>query len=135
VTIERLEDRLHVAFVDRILFDFGKASISPSGRRILRMVGKTLNDVHSKRIRIIGHTDTASIHPEYRYKYPSNWELSAARAASVVRFLQKECGVNPWRMEAVGRSFYDSTATNLTEEGRAENRRVEIVIAPDFEAD
>jgi chemotaxis protein MotB len=70
---------------------------------------------------------------EYRHKFPSNWELSAARAAAVVRHFQKEIGIDPENLEAVGHSFYDPVATNETEEGRAQNRRVNIVIAPKIE--
>jgi chemotaxis protein MotB len=69
----------------------------------------------------------------YRYKFPSNWELSAARAASVVNHLQNELGLDPANLEAVGRSFYEPIASNETQEGRAQNRRVNIIIAPKVE--
>jgi chemotaxis protein MotB len=130
VTIEELEDKLTITFVDRILFQFGKANISPEGREILTRVGKILKDVKDKKIRVVGHTDNVPIMKEYRYKFPSNWELSAARAAAVVRQFQKEIGIDPENLEAVGRSFYEPIANNQTEEGRAQNRRVNIIIAP-----
>jgi chemotaxis protein MotB len=133
VTIEELEDKLTIAFVDRILFEFGKANISPEGREILTRVGKILKDIKDKKIRVVGHTDNVAIMKEYRYKFPSNWELSAARAAAVVRHFQKEIGIDPENLEAVGRSFYDPVATNETKEGRSQNRRVNIVIAPKIE--
>ena len=133
VTIEELEDKLTITFVDHVLFDFGKANISPEGGEILTRVGKILKNVNDKRIRVVGHTDNVPIMKEYRYKFPSNWELSAARAAAVVRHFQKEIGIDPENLEAVGRSFYVSVATNETEEGRAQNRRVNIVIAPKIE--
>ena len=77
-----------------------------------------------------------SIIKEYdidRDKFPSNWELSAARAAAVVRFFQYNSGLDPKNLEAVGRSFYDSVASNETKEGRAQNRRVNIIIGPKLE--
>jgi chemotaxis protein MotB len=133
VTIEELEDKLTITFVDRILFEFGKANISPGGREILTRVGKILKNAKDKKIRVVGHTDNVAIMKEYRYKFPSNWELSAARAAAVVRHFQEEIGIDPENLEAVGHSFYDPVATNETEEGRAQNRRVNIVIAPKIE--
>ena len=66
----------------------------------------------------------------YRYRFPSNWDLSAARAAAVVRLFQNEIGLDPKHLEAVGRSYYDPVASNDTAEGRAQNRRVNIIIAP-----
>jgi chemotaxis protein MotB len=99
----------------------------------LRKVGKTLKNVKDKKIRVVGHTDDVPIISKNRYyKYPSNWELSAARAARVIRFFQKKVGLDPTTMEAVGRSYYDPIASNETREGRAQNRRVNIIIAPSF---
>jgi chemotaxis protein MotB len=116
--------------VDRILFEFGKATITPEGKKILKKVGEILKNVQGKQIRIVGHTDNIPIMPEYRYKFPSNWELSAARAAAVIRHFQKKMGLDPRILEAVGRSFYKPIASNKTREGRAQNRRVEIIISP-----
>jgi chemotaxis protein MotB len=129
VTIERIKERMTITFVDRILFEFGKATITPEGKENLNKVGKTLRNVGNKMIKVIGHTDDVPIMKEYRWKFPSNWELSSDRAAAVVRYFQ-ELGVDPANMEAVGRSFYDAVANNETPEGRAENRRVNIIIAP-----
>lgn len=130
VTIEELEEKLSVTFMDRVLFKSGRATITREGREILRKVGDILKNVTDKQIRVVGHTDNKAILPEYRNKYPSNWELSAARAGAVVRYFQKEMGLNARNMEAVGRSFYEPIASNETEEGRAQNRRVNIIIAP-----
>lgn len=130
VTISKLWDKLSITFVDRVLFEFGRASITPEGRGILTKVGEILKGVKSKTIRVIGHTDDRPIAAEYRYKFPSNWELSSSRATSVVRFFQKESGLLPEDMEAVGRSLYEPVASNDTPEGRALNRRVNIIIAP-----
>ena len=130
VTIEAFEERLSVSFVDRILFDFGKATITREGKEVLEKVGGILKDVQDKQIRVIGHTDDVPILSEYRYLFRSNWELSAARAAAVVRHFERETGLNPRNLEAVGRSFYHPVASNETADGRSQNRRVEITIAP-----
>ena len=133
VSIERFKEEISVTFVDRILFDFGKATITLEGGKILNRIGESLQTVKGKRIRVVGHTDDRPIHPDYRDKFPSNWELSSARASAVVWYLQEKIGCNPTSLEAVGRSFYDPIASNETAEGRAKNRRVKIIIAPQFE--
>jgi chemotaxis protein MotB len=133
VTIERFEQEISVTFVDRILFEFGKVAITPEGRTILKKIGETLQTVKGKKLRVVGHTDDRPIRPDYRDKFPSNWELSSARASAVIHYFQEELGLDPTRLEAVGRSFYDPVATNQTPEGRARNRRVEIIIAPELE--
>lgn len=130
VAIRTYRERISITFVDRILFDSGKADINAQGRRILKKVGETLREVKDRQIRIVGHTDDVPIMKQYRYKFPTNWELSAARAAAVVRYFQKETGLDPKNMEAVGRSFYQPLAGNETEQGRARNRRVNIIIGP-----
>ncbi len=130
VTIKTFEEKISVTFVDRILFEFAKAEISPKGRKILGKIGNTLKNVQGKQIRVVGHTDDVPISPGYHYKFPSNWELSAARAASVVNYLQNEHGLDPANLEAVGRSFYEPIASNETSKGRDQNRRVNIIIVP-----
>ena len=129
VTIHELEDKLTITFVDRILFDFGRATISSEGKEVLMRVGKLLKNTKDRKIRVIGHTDNIPIMNGFRYKFPSNWELSSARAAAVVRLFQDEIGLPPEILEAVGRSFYDPIATNETQAGRAQNRRVNITIS------
>ena len=133
VTLQELEEKLSITFVDRILFEFGKADITPKGKVLLRKVGEALASVGAKKIRVVGHTDNKLILPEHRVKFSSNWELSAARAAAVVRYFQNDIGIDPRNMEAVGQSFYRPIASNETEEGRSQNRRVAIIIAPKLE--
>jgi chemotaxis protein MotB len=133
VTIKDFQEGLTLTFVDRILFEFGKTDITPEGKRILEKVGEVLKNIKGKKIRVTGHADNIPIHPNYKYKFPTNWELSAARAASVVRYFREETGLDPKDMEAVGRSFYQPVASNEIEEGRDRNRRVEIFIAPKME--
>ncbi len=133
ITIKEFKDQISVTFVDRILFEFGKATITSEGGKILEKVGGILKKVQGKQIRIVGHTDNIPINPEYRYKFPTNWELSGARAAAVIRYFQKNIHLNPKNVEAVGRSFYEPIASNETSQGRAQNRRVEIIISPQLQ--
>ena len=133
VTIKESQESLSLNFIDRILFEFGKADLTPEGEKILKKVGEALKNIKGKKIRVTGHTDNVPIHPDYVHQFPSNWELSAARAASVVRYFQEKPGLDPKDLEAVGRSFYHPEASNNTKEGRARNRRVEILIAPQME--
>ncbi len=133
MSIREFEEKLSITFVDKVLFDFGKATITPQGRGILKKVGNSLKKVPGMQIRVVGHTDNKAIKSESQYKFPSNWELSSARAASVVRFFQGETGLDPENFEVVGRSFYNPVASNETKEGRAKNRRVEVIIGPKME--
>ena len=130
MTIREFEEMLTITFVDRVLFDFGKATITSEGRKVLAKVGEVLRDAPGMKIRVVGHTDNVPIRREYRYRFPSNWDLSSARAAAVVQYFQREGGLDPKCLEAVGRSFYEPVASNETEAGRAQNRRVEVIIAP-----
>ena len=133
VSIKEFQESISLNFVDRILFEFGKADLTPEGEKVLKKVGEALKNIKGKKIRVTGHTDPVPIRPDYRDKFPSNWELSSARAASVVRYFQEKIGLDPKEMEAVGRSFYQPEASNDTREGRARNRRVEVLIAPQME--
>ena len=133
VTIKEIREGLSVTLVDRILFDSGKATLKPGGEKILGKIGETLKNIQDKRIRVVGHTDNVPIRQEFRYKFPTNWELSADRAATVVRYFQEKTGLKPEDLEAVGRSFFRPLVSNDTKEGRSKNRRVEIIIAPKLE--
>ena len=133
ITIKKFRDKISVTLVDRILFEFGKASITSEGEKILEKVGEILKTVQGKQIRIVGHTDNIPIMAKYRYKFPSNWELSAARAAAVIRYFQNNIHLDPKNLEAVGQSFYEPIASNETSQGRAQNRRVEIIIFPQLQ--
>ena len=133
MTIDGFKKKLTITFVDRLLFDLGKATITTEGGSILSKVGDILRNTHGMRIWIVGHTDNIPIKKEYRYKFPSNWELSSARAAAVASYFQKNNNIDPKTLTVIGRSFYEPLDTNNTKEGRARNRRVEIIIAPKLE--
>ncbi|MBE0617991.1 MAG: OmpA family protein [Proteobacteria bacterium] len=129
VEIENLRGRLSVRVVDRILFDSGSAEILPGGKRVLDKVASVLKDA-TEMVRVEGHTDDVPIGPSLKDKYFSNWELSAARASSVVRYFQYGHQMEPTRLEAVGLAMYRPVAPNDSPENRHRNRRVEIVLTP-----
>lgn len=130
VTISDLQGRLTVNMVEKILFDSGKAEIKPSGLNILKRIGTILKDTTGKNIRVEGYTDNIPISPRLKDLYPSNWELSTARAGSVVHFLQDSLGIAGERLSACGFGPYQPIAENTTISGRAQNRRIQIVLVP-----
>jgi chemotaxis protein MotB len=130
VTITRIVDRLSLNIVDRLLFPSGGADISDDGRLVLERVGKILAQTQDKVIRIEGHTDNVPIGAALRARFPSNWELSTARATTVGRFLHENAGIDPAAIEAVGLGEYHPVAGNQTQKGRSQNRRIEIILFP-----
>jgi chemotaxis protein MotB len=132
VTITKLADRLSVSMVDRILFPSGEAEITPAGLKVLQRVGDVLKNAEKKVIRVEGHTDNVAISDRLADRFPTNWELSTARASNVVRFLQEKVAIDPARLEAVGLSEFHPVASNATPQGRSRNRRIEIALLPDL---
>lgn len=129
VTISELKGKLTVNMVDAILFDSGKAEVKQGGVEVLAKVVDILKGVQDKMIRIEGHTDNVQIVGNLTKRFPTNWELSAARAINVARYLQGQ-GIDPTVLVAVANGEYRPVASNDTEEGRAKNRRIEIVLVP-----
>lgn len=124
-----MEDRgLVITFVDEVLFDSGKAVIKSEAYNALSKVADILKDIVSdKNVGVEGHTDNQPI----KYSgWKSNWELSTARATSVLHYLVDNCNIAPERLQATGYGEYRPVASNLTDEGRQKNRRVEIIILP-----
>ena len=129
VAISELKGKLTVTMVDSILFDSGKAEVKRGGIEILGKVVSILKDVKDKSIRIEGHTDDVQISRALAQRYPTNWELSAARAVNVARFLQDQ-GIDPANLSAAAYGEWKPVATNDTAEGKAKNRRIEIILVP-----
>ena len=130
VTITQLKGKLKVNMLDKILFDSGKTSIKLEGFEVLARVGNILSEVKDRAIRIEGHTDDVPIGAGLSKKYATNWELSAARACNVVRYLQEKVGIDPAVLSATGYGEYQAVASNESEEGRAKNRRIEFLLIP-----
>ena len=128
VKISELKGKLTVNVVDKILFDSGRADLKPAGVKVLQQIGDILNSAVDKNIQVEGHTDNVPISGALATKYPSNWELSTARATTVLHFLQERVGVSGERLSAVGYGEYQPIASNSTAEGRAQNRRIQIVL-------
>lgn len=127
VTISELKGKLTVNMEAAILFDSGKADVKPEGLDILNKMVETLKNVSDKAIRIEGHTDMVQITGALTRTFPTNWELSAARAINVTRFLQQQ-GIDPRNLSAAAFAEHKPVADNGTKEGRAKNRRIEITL-------
>ncbi len=130
IQVTQYRDLLTVNLVDKILFDSGRTDIKPRGLEVLQRVGDILKGVEGKEIRIEGHTDNVPIGAALAQRFPTNWELSTARATTVARFLQEKVGIAPGKLSAAGYSQFRPVAGNDDEEGRRLNRRIEIILAP-----
>lgn len=127
VTIEVKKGVVYVSLSDKMLFKFGSYDISPQAEIVLGKIAQIVNDRKDLDILVEGHTDNVP----YRSSFlEDNWDLSAKRATSVVRLLQKKYNVAPERMTAGGRSEFVPKAPNDSDQGRSLNRRTEIVILP-----
>lgn len=129
IAITELKGKLTVDVVDKILFDSGRAEVKPEGLDVLKRVVEILKTVTDKIIRVEGHTDNVPIAGTLAKRYPTNWELSAARAINVTRYLEKE-GLDPALLSAAAFGEYQPVADNETPEGRAKNRRIAIILLP-----
>jgi chemotaxis protein MotB len=129
VTISELKGKLTVNMVDAILFDTGKAEVKQDGLEVLKKVISILKGETDKAIRIEGHTDNVPISGALAKRFPTNWELSAARAINVTKFLQEQ-GIDPDVLSAVAYGEYKPISDNETPEGMAMNRRIEIILVP-----
>jgi chemotaxis protein MotB len=127
ITISELKGKLTVNVLEEILFDSGKAEIKKNGLVVLKKVIDVLKNVKDKIIRVEGHTDNVKIGSSLLGKYPTNWELSAARAINVTKYLQNQ-GIDPAILSSTAYGEYHPVADNSTSEGRAKNRRIAIVL-------
>jgi chemotaxis protein MotB len=130
VRISELKGKLTVNVVDKILFDSGQAALKPAGIKVLQQIGDILKSAVDKDIQVEGHTDNVPIRGTLTQVYPTNWELSSARATTVLHFLQEKVGISGERLSAVGYGEYQPIGSNSTAEGRALNRRIQIVLTP-----
>ena len=130
IKLEEIEGKLKVTFVDKILFDSGSVMIKPKGQEVLLKLADSFRENKDQNIAVEGHTDDVQIGSALVDRFPTNWELSTARATAVVRFLQEKGNIEPERLTASGFSFYRPVATNETPEGREQNRRIEIILVP-----
>jgi len=132
VQVARLRGQLRVDMVDEILFDSGQAVVKPEGQEVLRRIAAVLAKA-DKLVQVAGHTDNVPIRGQLAQRYPTNWELSAARAVNVARFLHEQAGLDPTQLSATGFSEYQPRASNDNATSREKNRRIEILLAPRLE--
>jgi chemotaxis protein MotB len=118
---------VYVSMQDNLLYKSGSAALSDSAKKALAQLAGVLNDYPKLRVIVVGNTDTIQFK-----KGSDNWALSTERANGVVRVL-RDSGVDPSRLTAAGKGKYDPVADNSTAEGRARNRRTEIVLNPDLD--
>jgi chemotaxis protein MotB len=130
VQVERIRDQLRVDMVDEVLFDSGEATLKPAGIAVLGKLGAVLAKATDRRVEVQGHTDNVPISGALAKRFPTNWELSAARATNVVRFLQEQARLDPARLSAAGYAEYRPKGPNDSDAGRRQNRRIEILLVP-----
>ncbi|MEJ2721404.1 MAG: OmpA family protein [bacterium] len=131
VWLAQEESQSVVTISEAVLFNSGSTTLSKSGTEVIDKIAEVAGGYPNRSIIVEGHTDDVGIAMAYRNKYPSNWELSAARACAVVRYMMKKHETDPARLAAVGYGEYQPIADNNTPEGRALNRRVVIKIGPE----
>jgi chemotaxis protein MotB len=127
--IRIVRGRMVVEMASNILFPSGKADLHDEGKNALAELAAILKTIPDRDFQVAGHTDNVPIRSK---RFKSNWELSTARAVTVVKFLQ-EAGVGPARLSASGYAEYQPAADNNTEAGKAANRRIEIVLMPNLD--
>lgn len=123
------DGRMVLQLPNDVLFDSGQTAIKPDGRKALSQVGTVLGSFPGRRFQVAGNTDNVPIQTA---RFPSNWELSTARAVEVVRFLISR-GMHPDLLSATGYGEFDPVAANDTDLGRTKNRRIEIVLQPNID--
>jgi len=126
LSVKVRDGKMMIEMRESILFDSGRAKVKEDGRKVLEQLASILKDVEKREFLVAGHTDSEPIDSA---NFASNWELSTARALNVVEMFQ-ENGVSPENLAAAGYSKYDPVASNESEEGRARNRRIEVILMP-----
>lgn len=130
LSIEIRDGKVYVSMSDKLMFASGKAEVQDKGKEALDVLAKVLKKNPEFEILIEGHTDNVPISTS---QFKDNWDLSVARATSMVRLLEDEHGLDPDRLTASGRGEHDPKASNDSAEGRAKNRRTEIILSPNLD--
>jgi chemotaxis protein MotB len=126
LTVSTKNGKVYVSLQENLLFPSGSAVVNPKGKQALSKLAEVLNVNNEINVEIEGHTDSIPI----RGKYQDNWDLSTARSTAIVRILTDTYKVDPTRVTASGRSSWEPVNLNSTAEGRAKNRRTEIILEP-----
>jgi chemotaxis protein MotB len=130
VLLQKIDDKSVVTVSDAMMFASGGVQLTQKGTKMLDQMAAVLNKYPDREVRIEGYTDNVGIALEFQNRFKSNWELSTARATSVLHYLRQKTNIDPNRLAAVGYGQYRPVADNSTPEGRAKNRRVVITVGP-----
>jgi chemotaxis protein MotB len=123
------DGNVYVSLQEKLLFKSGSDVVDPKGKEALKTLANVLKSTNDITVMIEGHTDNVPIKTAL---FKDNWDLSTARATSILRLLTTENGFDPNRITASGRGQFHPVASNETAEGRASNRRTEIILSPDL---
>jgi chemotaxis protein MotB len=123
------DGKVYVSLSEKLLFKSGSDVVDPKGKDALKSLAEVLNTTKDISVMIEGHTDNVPIKTKL---FADNWDLSTARATSIVRILTNEYGFDSSRITASGRGKFQPVQTNETADGRASNRRTEIILSPDL---
>lgn len=127
LSVSIIGSSVYVSLSEKLLFNSGSDTIDSKGSEALKSLAKVLNTRKDVQVMIEGHTDNIPIQTS---KFKDNWDLSTARATSIVRLLTSDYGFDPHRIIASGRGQFSPLNSNETSEGRARNRRTEIILSP-----
>lgn len=127
LSMEIRDGKVYVSMSDQLLFKSGSTAVEPKGVEALKVLADVLNKNPDIQILVEGHTDNVPIKTAI---FKDNWDLSVARATSITRLLNEKYAVTATRMTASGRGEYFPKAANDTQEGKAKNRRTEIILSP-----
>ncbi|RPH31644.1 MAG: flagellar motor protein MotB [Bacteroidales bacterium] len=123
------DGNVYVSLQEKLLFKSGSDAIDPKGKEALKTLANVIKNTKDINVVIEGHTDNVAIKTK---EYEDNWDLSTARATSIVRLLTNDYGFDSNRITASGKGQFHPVKTNDTAEGRAANRRIEVILSPDL---
>lgn len=128
LTVEQRDGKVYVSMENKLLFESGSWAVGTNGKEAVRQLGTVLADNPEIAILIEGHTDNVPYTGNGQLS--GNWDLSTKRATAIVNILRENASINPENLTAAGRGEYAPIATNTTAEGRAKNRRIEVILTP-----
>ncbi|NNC49933.1 MAG: OmpA family protein [Flaviramulus sp.] len=128
LTVEQRNGKVYVSMENKLLFSSGSWAVGSEGRRAVQQLGNVLGDNPDIAVLIEGHTDNVPY--QGNAQLSGNWDLSTKRATAIVNILRENNSINPENLTAAGRGEYAPIATNSTAEGKAKNRRIEVILTP-----
>lgn len=132
VLLEKIDNKSVITISDAMMFTSGSLALTSTATNILDKIGEVISRYPDREVRVEGHTDNVGIALEFQEQFKSNWELSTARATSVLHYLRRKHDISEDHLVAVGFGEHRPLTSNDTPEGRSSNRRVVISIGPKF---